>query len=323
MPAQHAAKRWCFTINNYTAAERQSILDSAGDFDYLIVAREYGDSGTPHLQGYFILKTKCRLRQVKALSNGIFRRAHLEVSRGTPQEASDYCKKGYPDPHNDQEHHEADFEEFGELPSTQGKRTDFEKLDDWLEELKEQGIRPTDRQLYKFNKNLSGRYWEAAKRAREFCKPAPKLVNRDMELRPWQRRVNDLIGEPADDRKIIFVVDENGNSGKSLLVRYLVTKNPDTVQPLRNAKRDDMAHAIDPERSIFLIDVPRGNMQFLQYTILEQLKDRMVFSPKYQSGMKIVNNGDNVHVVVFCNEDPDRTALTDDRYRVINLRRLT
>ena len=58
-------------------------------------------------------------------------------------------------------------------------------------------------------------------------------------------------------------------------------------------------------------------MEFLQYTILEQLKDRMVYSPKYNSMMKYMQFVP--HVVVFCNEQPNMTAMSEDRYEIINM----
>jgi len=50
------------------------------------------------------------------------------------------------------------------------------------------------------------------------------------------------------------------------------------------------------------------------------LKDRFVFSPKYDSKTKWLSN--QPHVVVFMNEHPDMTKLSHDRYRIINWRTL-
>jgi len=55
----------------------------------------------------------------------------------------------------------------------------------------------------------------------------------------------------------------------------------------------------------------------LQYGVLEQLKNRMVFSPKYNSCHKIIRRIS--HVIVFINEEPDMNALTGDRYKIICL----
>jgi len=45
-------------------------------------------------------------------------------------------------------------------------------------------------------------------------------------------------------------------------------------------------HCVEINTHVFLFNVPRGSMQFLNYGLLENLKDRMVLSPKYDSKMK-------------------------------------
>jgi len=296
-PRANACKRWCFTINNYTAAEQQAIVDSVDNFDYIVFGREHGDSGTPHLQGFLCLKVKLRLNNVKALPG--FQRAHLEVSRGTPKEASDYCKK------------DGDFEEYGTLPDGQGRRSEFDTLKEWI---KEQDPAPSHRDLAENFPSLWGRYRSAVLSFLELFGRKPTLV--DGPLRPWQNALNDIIIQDPDDRKIIFVVDPDGNRGKSWLIRYWFSTRDD-VQRLSVGKRDDLAYAIDESKSLFVFDIPRGQSEYLQYCILEQLKDRMIFSPKYDSRTKILSK--TPHVVVFMNEDPDRNKMSRDRYRVMNI----
>lgn len=97
----------------------------------------------------------------------------------------------------------------------------------------------------------------------------------------------------------------------------MMQTKPEKVQILKTGKESDMCYAINEDKSIFLLDVPRSRMEFLQYSVLEQLKDRMVFSTKYNSQMKILRSP--THVVVFCNEHPDETKLSADRYNVINI----
>ena len=97
----------------------------------------------------------------------------------------------------------------------------------------------------------------------------------------------------------------------------MVSKYPNDTQVLSIGKRDDVAHALDQTKKIFLFNVPRGGMEFFQYTTVEQLKDRMVFSPKYDSKTKIWR--EKVHVVVFCNEEPDMAKMTADRYIIMNI----
>lgn len=112
-------KDWCFTINNWeqgdkTGAPLQAILDELKEVcSYFVVGKEKGDSGTPHLQGFLQLKTRTTLKNLKRKM--VFKRAHLEKRRASPQEAAQYCKK------------DGDFEEFGAI-SFQGKRNDLDEI---------------------------------------------------------------------------------------------------------------------------------------------------------------------------------------------------
>lgn len=107
------AKNWVFTLNNFTE-EDQVHLQNFGDNElirYLVFGRESGERGTPHLQGYISWRDR---RSLDYCRNAISPRAHFEVMRGTPAQASVYCKK------------EGDFEEFGELPGGRGSRSDLQ-----------------------------------------------------------------------------------------------------------------------------------------------------------------------------------------------------
>ena len=121
------AKRWVFTLNNPTDEEQNSLYtlgeSIAADGDerlvtYLIFGDEVGEGGTPHLQGYLCLPTKKRLTYVKGLPG--FERCHLEVSRGSHKQASDYCKK------------DGSYHEWGEGPPSFGSGAQFEQFRDWV-----------------------------------------------------------------------------------------------------------------------------------------------------------------------------------------------
>lgn len=304
MPRDAPAKRWCFTLNNYTGPELTSIVDSADSFDYLCFGRERGSNNTPHLQGFVILKEKKRFSHVKTLPG--LSRAHWEKSVArNPKLAADYCKK------------DGDYDEYGELPSgKQGQRTDFDELKEWI---KEQPERPSDREVAEEFTALWGRYRSACISFLDLFSPHPQLV--EGELRGWQAELDQRISAPADDRTVMFVVDENGNSGKSWLTRYWYSNRADDIQMLSVGKRDDLAYAVDPTKSLFVFDIPRGGMEYFQYSVLEQLKNRLVFSPKYDSRIKRLKK--TPHVVVFSNEEPDRTKMSRDRYKVTRIRQLT
>lgn len=86
-----AAKRWVCTINNPTAVDEQFQWLIMGDHDveYAYFAPEVGESGTPHLQGFFILRKPVRLSALKKLHAT----AHFEKMRGTVEENYTYCSK--------------------------------------------------------------------------------------------------------------------------------------------------------------------------------------------------------------------------------------
>lgn len=96
------AIRWCFTLNNYTITDCSSIVLTLKDnCRKAVVGKEVGESGTPHLQGYFELKKKGR-------PVGIFKneKIHFEKAKGDDIANDDYCSKdknilirfGYPEP---------------------------------------------------------------------------------------------------------------------------------------------------------------------------------------------------------------------------------
>ena len=85
------SKRWCFTINNPTDDDKfWENAEQQEQLEYLIVQYEVGEQGTPHYQGFLILKRRNRLTWLK---NNMNERAHWERTRGTDQQAADYCKK--------------------------------------------------------------------------------------------------------------------------------------------------------------------------------------------------------------------------------------
>jgi len=292
-----SSSRWCFTLNNPTPAETElyNAFLSGDQVRYGVVGSEVGESGTPHLQGFFILHSPRRL----AFVNGALPRSHKERARGTSEQAADYCKK------------DGIFQEWGSLPNSQGTRNDIAAFRQWVTE---QEARPTQRQIANEFPSLFLRYPRLTELV-EHLRERPVLVVG--ELREWQLDLEQFLETDPDDRSVNFYVNPEGNAGKSWFVRYMVSKKPDDVQFLSVGKRDDLAYAIDENKSIFLFDVPRFAMEHFQYAVLEKLKDQLIFSSKYASRVKVLAKA--VHVVVFCNEQPNMAAMTGDRYVIKNI----
>lgn len=118
-----ARRAWIFTINNPTSSssgEYLKLLTLPVEIQYLVYQAEKGDSGTPHYQGYLILKDRTTLRATKAKIAALFGvdidRPHLEPRRGTHDQAKAYCTK--------QETRISEPVELG-VPDKQGKRSDL------------------------------------------------------------------------------------------------------------------------------------------------------------------------------------------------------
>lgn len=85
-----AHKAWVFTLNNYDFDEEVKIQDYlTNNCQWGAYGHEVGDSGTPHLQGAFVLLRRRTLLAIKRHMP----RAHLEPMRGTPYESKQYAEK--------------------------------------------------------------------------------------------------------------------------------------------------------------------------------------------------------------------------------------
>lgn len=290
--------RWCFTANNFDAGtvERLSTLVVV----YIVYGEEVAPTtGTLHLQGFCILPNARSLRSLSTELPGV----HLERARGTSQQAADYCRKG------------TNVVERGVLPVNGGKRNDIDRILEWLDHfILVNGRPPTDRETVHEQPTAYLRYRNFSEFARL---RAPSVELRFGQPREWQVELSDILLSDADDRTIRFYIDPDGGKGKTWFQQWFYTAHGDITQLLGDGRIQDMCFAIDCSKTVFLINVARDRMQFLQYSVLEQLKDRMVFSSKYSSQMKVLSR--NVHVVVFCNEDIDHTKLTADRVVITNL----
>lgn len=104
------AKRcFCYTLNNYTEEEYNDLINLK--CDYQIIAKEVGESGTPHLQGYIEFKSPKQFSVLIKFNS----RIHWEPRYGSQMSAVDYCKK------------DNNFVEIGKMKN-QGKRNDLYKI---------------------------------------------------------------------------------------------------------------------------------------------------------------------------------------------------
>ncbi len=87
------AKKWCFTLNNWTPSDVDVFEDTEHDaVPVMIFQSEIGENKTSHLQGYLEFETKRRPIDFYGVLLK-HKRTHWEVARGTREENVAYCSK--------------------------------------------------------------------------------------------------------------------------------------------------------------------------------------------------------------------------------------
>jgi hypothetical protein len=294
MPKQAAFLRnYCFTANNWTFSTR-SLLEK-WDVRYLVFGEEVAPTtGTPHLQGYVQLKTRKRISTLAKEMPGL----HFIAANGTAMENRSYCLK---EGHNVFEKGAASIQgkmnvdtmyDYFVMVDGDAKKMYDEFGESWLR---------NRRQILELSREIAGNM----KR---------ELISANIEcctLRKWQSEAVERLMK-QDDRKILFVVDKKGGAGKSWLADYMrwirgafVTQGGRTV---------DITYAYASE-DIVAFDICRSGQKFMNYMLIERFKNSCVSSHKYESCEKVAK----ARVVVFLNDDPDYTKLSEDRYDIMHV----
>lgn len=301
---------YCFTLNNYTDEDEQTYMSIVGSrgVEYIIFGRETAPStGTKHLQGYMQVNHDKTAR----LNQHLPCKKHVRA-RGDWQSNYNYCTKG------------GDFYEAGEADKDlqgikQGKRSDLAAVKDAI-------MRGET-----YDEICDAHFEEAAKyhrfiREQITRRDTTKELNSLREayesasLRPWQAALVDIVQEDPNPRKIHWIWEGVGNTGKSWMTKYLAAMYGACIMTV--GKKVDMSHLYSKNPSrIVVFDLSRttapgeGREHFLDgaYSLAEDLKNGLVTSYKYDSS-NILKEG--CHVIFFANFLPDMTKWSEDRYLI-------
>ena len=296
-----AAKRWCFTLNNYTESDLKRIKESLTEDEvtYAVVGKETGKQGTKHLQGFVNFKRKVRLNQVNMFVTG---RAHLEKAKGSDIQNKNYCTK------------EGDIilnvgtatntTEKGGGNSMKIARVTAQKMAEGstIEET------ANDDEMwisYVKHSKVSKKQTEIKTKAKEEMS--------SIRFKQWQSRLINKLNETPHQREVMWYYDPIGHTGKTYISKYL-TLFQGSIR-LENGKSADIKYAYQGER-IVIFDLCRSQMDHFNYEALESMKNGLIFSPKYESKTKFF---DIPHVLVFANWLPDESKLSNDRWNVTTL----
>ncbi|AHC72280.1 satellite replication initiator protein [Pea necrotic yellow dwarf alphasatellite 3] len=282
MPSQKSTY-WVFTLN---FKGEIPILSLDTRVQYALWQHEYVSHH--HLQGFIQMKAQSTLGQMKALIPG----AHFEVMKALDSDqARSYAMK-------EDSRLEGPWEYGLYIKKGSHKRKVMERFDSEPEEMKVE-----DPSLYR--RCLSRKMTEEQRSSSTW----------DYDLRPWQDSILEAIQLPPNYRDVLWVYGPNGGEGKSTFARHLSLK--DGWGYLPGGKTQDMMHLITAEpKNNWVFDIPRVSSDYINYGVIEQVKNRVMVNTKYEP---VIMRDDNnpVHVIVFANCLPDVTKLSEDRIKMI------
>lgn len=143
-----------------------------------------------------------------------------------------------------------------------------------------------------------------------------------VKWKEWQQQIIDICESEPDDRTVNWIWETEGGAGKSFLAKYLVMKYDAIIS---DGKKDNVfnqiknwldAHKDNEDPRLIILDCPRYNREHINYGTLEQIKNGMIYSGKYEGGVCLF---DNPHIVIFANSEPDYECLSNDRWNVISI----
>lgn len=135
----------------------------------------------------------------------------------------------------------------------------------------------------------------------------------------WMLPILELIKNKPDHRAIYWYWDSIGNTGKSAFTKYLCVKhNAITLSGRSNDCKYAIAACIEKKiyPKIIIFDVPRTNIDYINYEAIESIKNGCFFSGKYECTQIIMNSP---HVFIFANRPPDESKLSADRWNIIKI----
>lgn len=162
-------------------------------------------------------------------------------------------------------------------------------------------------------------------------KDKPKYVPKAWENAPemaWHPECMQML-EDSNRRELVLVIDEKGETGKTVLTRKLVTKGAFEVPSFLGGAKDLMRAAYgaldgtDPARiHTLILDIPRSQAEAHKRfwwdacTALEKLKDGVIVEDRYTFRIRYI---EPPRILVFTNTMPPVEALSRGRWKILNL----
>lgn len=144
----------------------------------------------------------------------------------------------------------------------------------------------------------------------------PKDVAKMTTLRPWQEKLVNML-KTYDERTIDVLIDEDGNSGKSSIARFMAILQNAGFMPFCNDYKDIMRMCYDlGPRETYLIDLPRAinkDKLFQLFGAIETMKSGYCQDDRFKFKQRFF---DRPRICIFTNVLPDMTLLSRDMWRL-------
>lgn len=307
------------TLSNYTQDElahlRSVVAAPESKIKYVTWNEEVGESGTPHLQVYAQSFNKL---SVAAWHKALGQRMANIVPAEHPERVLKYCQGyRYNDETNQYDNKEGSSvpEEFGIVPHTgQGSRTDIHQAEEEvrkrpLAEIMLEGEHSLAiASHYSFFKDLDG--IAQADRAFKAARIQHNEFVATRQPQAWESILNEIVNKPPCARGIHWFVDTIGETGKTVNAKSLYFNH--NAFYCTGGKSTDIAHAYQYQPIVVfnLVASQCKETQTYLYKVLEEFKDGIFSSGKYQSTVKTFPIP---HVIVMSNEYPDETRMKKSR----------
>jgi hypothetical protein len=153
--------------------------------------------------------------------------------------------------------------------------------------------------------------WE---RVKLFKRTSTKFDN----LKP-RKDIMKIVSKEPDNRTINWIWSEKGKVGKTSTASFL-ERNYEGVC-VANGKGADIKmsvinHLETNDLDVLIVNVPRQNQGYVNYGVLEEIKDGLIYSGKYEGGFA---NIEYPHVIVLANFEPELDMMSEDRWNVVNV----
>lgn len=196
------------------------------------------------------------------------------------------------------------------------------------------------RRFHSLKKELPAVHWEVARNLKhciEYCskldtrvgdtrvkgfkiiEPIITIDREDME--EWQEGILDIMEQQPHKRRVYWYWDVQGGTGKTEFCKWCFI-NMNRVLYL-NGKSNDMKFAVTKYVELnghgpttIMMDFPRDYQRYVSYIGIEELKNGIFFSGKYESCSVVYNTP---HIFCFANFPPNLDSLSMDRWDITNI----